>query len=44
MFKIYYSADAICMGSATGDVGDIVPLTFGTWGYRGVNENDLPGD
>ena len=32
------------MGSATGDVGDIVPLTFGTRGYKGVNENDLPGD
>jgi len=31
------------MNGATGGCeGDIVPLTFGTRGYRGYNENDLP--
>jgi hypothetical protein len=30
------------MGGATG-VGDIVPQLFEPAGYRGYNENDLPG-
>ena len=35
MFKIYHSADAICMGSATGDVGDIAPSLLGPGGTGG---------
>jgi len=32
------------MGGATGGCGGYCPLTFGTRGTGGYNENDLPGD